>query len=301
MKAKTLALALAALLLFGGCATVLKKPDVLTVKRIAIASLYANYEIYDVKSAKSQKEGLNLLKAVVTTQVRKHEQVETDARLQITTYGLKVFFENLDALEQWDLVPPAEVIESAEYKDFFTTDHGSKLKNLIGSVGKKLAMTEWVVPPGMERIPFESVAKTGSRKVVNGKEVHEEARAKVAQLCQALNVDAVAIVQIDLAYKKGMLSGMSGTGLFSGVLGRATPNVSAAMVMINKDGKIVAQTSPIARGGGTRFESDGAAPMLKKGVVYLKDKKGKAVHAYDEAVEKSAVALKEKITKEFAK
>jgi len=105
--------------------------------------------------------------------------------------------------------------------NYFTTDYGSKLKNLIGGVGKKLAMTEWVVPPGMERIPFESVAKTGSRKVVNGKEVHEEARENVAKLCQALNVDAVAIIQIDMAYKTGMLSGMSGTGVFSGVLGRA--------------------------------------------------------------------------------
>lgn len=288
------------LLLLAACSSVLKKPDVLAVKRIAVVSFYANYEIYDVKSAKSEKEGLNLLKAVVMTQVRAHEQIETDARLQIATYGLKVFCDNMDAVDPWVVVPPAEVIESAPYKKFFKADQGSELKNLIGEVGKKLAMTEWVVPPGVERIPFEMVAKTGSTSYVNGKEVHEEARAKVAQLCKALNADAVAIIQLDLAYKTGMLSGMSGTGIFSGVLGRATPNVSAAMVMINQEGKIVAQTSPIVRGGGERFESDDAAPMLKKGEVFLEDKKGKAVHAFDMAVEKSAVALKARIEKEFA-
>jgi hypothetical protein len=235
------------------------------------------------------------------TGVRAHEQIETDARLQIATYGLKVFCENLDAVEPWVVVPPAEVIESAPYKNFFAMDQGSALKNMIGEVGKKLVMTEWVVPPGVERIPFEMVAATGSKQVVNGKEVHEEARARVAQLCRDLNADAVAIVQLDLAYKTGMLSGMSGTGVFSGVLGRATPSVSAAMVMINKDGKIVAQTSPVVRGGGDRFESDDAAPMLKKGEVFLEDKKGKAVHAFDMASEKSAVALKAEIEKEFGK
>jgi hypothetical protein len=289
------------LMVLCGCGRILVKPDVFSVKKMAIISVYANHEIYNVKSAKTQKEGLSALKAAVGKAIsRTGESLDSEERIQISTYTLKVYEEMLNSIDPWTVLPTPEVINNQQYKAMMEDKDMGAVMAKIKSTLMKVGTAEWVMPPGLHYIPFSSVAKTGSKTYVNGKEVHEEARKKMAALCRDLGVDGVVIIHVDLAYKSGMLSGMRGTGIFSGVLGRATPSVSTAMVVITKDGRIAAQTSAVTRGGGRRYESD-AAPMLKKGVVYLKDKKGKAVHQYNVAVEKSAAGLKEKILKELSK
>ncbi len=121
---------------------------------------------------------------------------------------------------------------------------------------------------------------------------------KIAELCTQLNVDAVACIELDLGYKPGMFSGMSGTGIFAGIVAPATPSVSSAMVMISKDGKVVAQTGPVIKGAGQRYKGKSAA-MLKRGKVTLQEKDAAAVVEFTKAIQLSAEGLRMKIQKEF--
>jgi len=91
---------------------------------------------------------------------------------------------------------------------------------------------------------------------------------------------------------------MRGTGLFSGVHGRAKPSVASSLVAVMQDGKIALQTRNVA--SQDRYESENA-PMLLKGRVDLKGDSGQeSIVQFNAAVRMSAEAMKRAIMKELA-
>lgn len=280
-----------------GCGgTIIKKPAVLDVKKIAIVSIYSNTDIHDVE-AKGGGTKVNLLKALVAA-AAPEKDIETDEQVQLVTMGLKSFGEELSGIEQWNLIPPDQVIRNKKFQALTKSD-SSAMGDFLNAV-RKAATASWVTPPGMPYIPAKSVTHGGQSVTIMGrKDPVVEGQEKLAALCKDLNVDAVAVIGLDLAYKKGWLSGMSGTGIFSGVLGVATPMVACEMVVITKNGQIAVETPLFSQGGGQYVEGPGA-PMLKKGYPYLKDSKREAVNAYGQAITKSAAGLRATLTKELS-
>jgi hypothetical protein len=255
---------LAAVLVLGaslpGCgASIIKKPEVLSVKKMAIVSVVMNTDTYNIEQAK-QKSGLDV--RALKKMVGMEEDIDTDLYLQLVTSGLDSYHKELGSMSQWQAKP------------FF------------------------VSPPGMHQIHYADVAKTGTTTYVDGKEVHEEARKKLGQLAKDLGVDGVVIIEIDFGYEPVFLSGMKGTGLLSGIRAPAKPSVSSSMVIITKDGAIAAQSPAVVKGGGTRYAGD-KVNMIHQGKVDLKDKDGASVKEAARTIGYSAAGLKAKLLKEF--
>lgn len=270
-------------LLISGCSSIVKKPDFYSVKKLAIVSVYANHKIYDV-DGKMGQSGVDLraLKALVG----KEDPIEADEIMQITTAGLDLYINELKKMNQWVIADPKTVLNHPAYKAL----QQSNFFNAISGVTPAL---------NMKLIAFNEVADSTSKQWKNGKEVHEEARKSLAQLCKELNVNGVAIVELDLGFKTVFLSGMKGSGLFAGVKAPAKPSASSAMIIITKDGKIAAQTKGIQKGGGARFEGD-KVTMLHQGRVTLASKDGAPVREYTKVVRMTAEDLRTKIEKELA-
>jgi len=262
-----------------GCgASIIKKPEILSVKKMAIVSVVMNTDTYNIEKAK-QKSGLDV--RALKKMVGMEEDIDTDQYLQLVTAGLDSYQKELNSMAQWELIPIAEVLDNESYK---TSQWQGK--------------PFFISPPEMHQIHYADVAKTGTTTYVDGKEIHEEARKKLGQLAKDLGVDGVVIIEIDFGYEPVFLSGMKGTGLLSGIRAPAKPSVSSSMVIITKDGAIGAQSPAVVKGGGTRYTGD-KVDMIHQGKVDLKDKDGSSVKEAARTIGLSAAGLKAKILKEF--
>ena len=103
------------------------------------------------------------------------------------------------------------------------------------------------------------------------------------------DVDAVAILELDMAYRFNRFSKITffGTTL-------AVPTVSHSLVVVNRRGQVAVNTGPVVRGGGERYEGD-TVGMVKHEDLVLKHKNDKAVHSYNLAISDAAEALREQL------
>ncbi|MFH1283023.1 MAG: hypothetical protein ABII27_05105 [bacterium] len=293
---KILCIVLAVVL--SSCSSILRKPEVFSVKKIAIVSIYANSDLHDMKAPKNPKTTLNVLKALMGKESDK--SLEGSELVQIVTYGLKAYGEQLNSVQNWTVLPPLEVIKSEKYKKLMSQDDQSFMGEIL-KVFKNAEAEKWVTPVGMPRIPADNLTYGKGKKVVikGRKDPVKDLIEKLAELCKELQVDAVAVIGLDLAYKKGMLSSMSGTGLLSGVRGKATPAVASEIIIVSKNAKIAVETKLISQ--GVEYSTSNSAPMMLKGKPDLKDSAGKSLEAYYKAVLKSAELIKGNIEKELNK
>lgn len=279
--------------LLAGCATyILKKPEVMSVKKLAIVSIYANKAIYNVKAPTTADT--DLLSAVLKTEAGGQERA---ARQQALSYGYQVFAERLNEIGSWDVLPPDRIINNEKYQELTSPgDEGTFMGKLINAFAK-FGMGQWDTPEGIIYIPIESVVERGSKTVYLGKDKkspEEEAREKLASLAQELGVDAVAILKLDVAYEFPKIK-------FTGPFGKsnAKANVTYDMVAVSKEGGIVIDT----KGDAGRFKSPNNVAMVdsktQKGGYY--HSKGKTVEQVNLALQEAAADLKERIEKELEK
>ena len=271
-----------------GCARpILRHPAFSTVKKLAIVSIYTNHDIYNVKEAESNPGLLAGLKKAIHG-----EAGLEDANVQLTTAALATYSKELGKLSNWDVVDSSVLIADETYMAFVS-------ETMAGGALAAFATAGFVTPPGMALVPFESIAGKANTKTY-GDDPTAAVKARLAQLAADLGVDGVAVIDVDCAYEKGAFSGMSGTGLLSGIRGKATPSVSSAMMVITRDGSIAVQTKHVQHGGGKRH-SAGKAPMLLKSKVDLTGEKGaESIMVFDSAFLLNADALKIAIQEELA-
>ena len=213
-----------------------------------------------------------------------------DENVNLSINALKHYSEAFSGLK-WEIAPQDTITNHKAYKTFVDETKGDGAMGFL----VKLASSNWAVPPGMIYIPYEAVAYKQGSTTINQKAT----KARLAQLSKELEVDGVAILYVDLAYKKPMIS-VSGSILFSEFRGNATPAVSAELVIINHKGEIAVLTPPIKPGTGKRYYSKNDAPMIvDERAVISGQKDKKALKAFDEAIKNSAKGLKNKIKKEL--
>jgi len=143
-------------------------------------------------------------------------------------------------------------------------------------------------------VPADLIVENGGQHTYylgKTKDPRAEFRRELANLCTSLNVDALAIVQLDMAYKKPFLSINLGGG------DPAAPRVASSIVVVNKDGEVAVNTGLFGRGEGEYVDGDNA-PMLRGGSVHLTDK---SVSSYCDAIDKNCAAMKKKLEKAFSK
>lgn len=288
-----------------GCGSILVRPAVDDVKKVAIVSVYMNKDFYNIKSPRSQ-EGTNAFNKLLGGVVKKgmgelgeklSEDMEQD---QIVTYGLKMYADQLKDVGGWQIVALNEVVNNEAYQKLIESNVKGSLPKALVSVLQEERKNYWVTPDKMHYIPISSVVKTGKTYYYgDAKDPQAETRKALGQLCQDLRVDGIALVELDMGYRFGKIGKLT----WSSGLGGATsaiPSVSSALVVINKNGEVAVNTGLIARGGGERYEGD-SAPMVKNDKVVLKNDSNRIVEVFNQAIEKSAIGLKEKLAKAFSK
>lgn len=282
-----------------GCSSILIRPAVDDVKKIAIVSVYMNRDFYNTKSPRGQ-EGENAFANLVGGVVKKaagdvwNKLSEEKEQNQIITYGLKVNSEQLTAVGRWKLVPVTNVLQSEVYKRIMEPDvKGSFAKGFITFLQEE-RKSHWITPEGMHYIPISAVAQSGTHRYYgDAKDPTEDAKKALAKLCKDLKVDGVALVELDMGYRFGKLAKVT-----IGKTTQAKPSVSSALVIVTKNGEIAVNTGFITRGAGERYEGNSAG-MVRNDKLFLKHKDNKIVEVFNQAIEKSAIAMEKKLAKAF--
>jgi hypothetical protein len=270
----------------------LVQPHIQKVEKIAIVSIYMNSHFYDIKAQKGSKSG-NILKAL-TKNTLKIKDMYSAEQQQIISHALEEYSKKLNMIDKWAVLSPAEILQNEKYHAFFKSKEDKKVLRGILKTIKRAEQDEWAVPEKMQFIPISSVIETGATRTRdNNKNSPEEVRKALGKLCSELQVDAVAIIGLDVGYATGM---KFGAGLPVNKT-KIKPSIKANMVVINEDGNIAVKT-PAA---GARYNSKGVMLTMLNGSPVLKHKKGKAVSAFNAATENSAVGLREKIQKAYSK
>ena len=299
----THAIVLTALLAAGvstGCASIVKRPAVDQVRRVALVSVYMNREFYNTKSPLSgegQASVASLLEAAGQVAFEKllDRQSKVDPvdlydpeRARIVSYAVHHYRDQLDQLADWHVLPIEKVVRAGYYRRLVRPDAGTGIAaRLVSAYLNHRESVLWVTPPGYHRIPIESVIADGR--------VSEDGARALSELARELDVDAVAILELDMAYRFNRFSKITffGTTL-------AVPSVSHSLVVVNRRGEVAVNTGPVERGGGERYEGD-TVGMVKGDALVLKHKNDKAVHSYNLAIGESAEGLRKQLERALSR
>ncbi len=277
-----------------GCASIVMRPAVDDVRTVALVSVYMNREFYNTRSPLSgegQAAVASLVEAASRAAFEKllDREAESDAidvydpeRTRIVSFAVQRYRDQLDALRGWRVLPAERVVRTGYYRRLVRPEAGTGMAaRLVSAYLNHRDSIEWVTPPGYHRIPIESV--------IDGDRVIEEGARAMSELARELEVDAVAILELDMAYRFNRFAKITffGTTL-------AVPTVSHSLVVVNRRGQVAVNTGPVVRGGGERYEGD-TVGMVKHEDLVLKHKNDKAVHSYNLAISDAAEALREQL------
>jgi hypothetical protein len=294
----------ASVLLITGCATmILMRPAVDDVKTVALVSVYMNRDFYDIAATEAEKSKVSL--QTLTRAVAKATKVldTLDAafgqkKQQLISYCVQAYDQHLNGAGGWKFIPLSSVLNSTAYKNFIMTvaeaakSETNKNQEGVIQVGSTIASADYITAPGMQFIPADRLAQSGTH-VYSGdaQDPTEVMRNACAKLCKDLRVDAVAIVEMDMGYKKPAISIK-----FMGY-DPAIPNISSAVILINKNGELAVNTGLIQKGKGKRYEGDHVG-LLSGGSVSLTDK---GLSSYVKAVDKAAAGTGQDLVEAFSK
>lgn len=271
----------------------LVRPAVDNVKTVALISVYMNRDFYDVKAPRNSVNIENLLpfgKAAAKGDgdSRSIDDSSSKGLATLIAHGMKAYSDRLEGVGNLQWIPVADIVSSEAYRKFAVSYAGESSASGLAHAAATIADAQWFTAADMVRIPMEKVAYTGTFISVGGQ---KDPRRELVQLCKDLNVDAVAILEFDMAFKKP-LTGLDAFGNLP-----AIPSVCTALFLVNKDGDVAVNSGRIAKGQGKRFDGK-TVSMLSRDTVSLTDK---AVDSYCRAIDKSAEFMKERLSKEFSR
>jgi hypothetical protein len=287
------------LIALSGCSGILVRPAVDNVQTVAIVSLYMNRDFYNVKAPKAQQGGLDLARSLADAGLKKTglaDKLDLGREQQmIISHALREYNAHLADLGRWKVLPVTDLLKTPAYQKLYKANQAN---GFFDALAKDLKRGGWITPADMPYFSADSVAGSRHQKTTYGgqaKDPLQESRRVLGELARQLKVDAVAIVHMDMAYRFGKMGTLTVFGET-----KAIPSVSSRVVLVTKEGEIAVNTDQIAPGGGKRFEGPSTS-LIEKGHLNLKDKDGKRVNAYNEAVSKAAQGMKTTLGTAFAK
>ena len=274
------------LLFISGCASnMVKHPAADKINKVAIISIYSNLNIYDINKKDKSESIITLAK------MASGEGKINKGNIALTSKALGHYSSALNN-SKWKVMPNSELLTHPAYLAFIKETKGDGVMGFL----KKASSASWAVPTGMVYIPYDVITNKSTKRRL-GDDSHEKAKSRLAQLSKDLDVDGVAVIHMDLAYKTPMMS-IAISGILTNKRNKAKPRVSSEIVIVNSDGKIALETPAVKRGKGKRYESKDNAPMLLGNYVDLSGKDGEqAIEAFSEAIKKHAKSVKSEIKK----
>jgi hypothetical protein len=299
LKMLPLLAAVVGVIMFTGCTKILLRPAIDNVKTVAVVSVYMNRDFYNIKAPKADesKAALKTLGRALMKETGVLNKIDTTFNaqfLQIVSYAVKKYSETLEGLGPFHVEPMENVLRNSSYQNFISEAAKDQPFPALASIGAAIKSADWYTPPNMIHIPADMVVEDAGKHTTyfgKTKDPRAEFRKELANLCKSLNVDALAIVQLDMAYKKAFISINLGEG------SAAAPRVASSVFVVNKDGEVAVNTGLFGKGEGEYVEGDNA-PMIRGDMVHLNDK---SVSSYCGAIDKAGSAMRKKLEKAFAK
>lgn len=292
MKVSKCMIGLAMLLAISGCATISQKPEVFKVKTLAVISVYVNSEVGDVENRKVESPTLTLLHFSLNDTDRVKEEA-------LAGFAEKSAEDSLASVPHWSVVPLQQVLANPAYSAMKADiaaafQSGQHLETGVGPA-KGGNPDHFVPAPGMAFVPTAAIPTGGLSITVtgDGKTIsQDDVKHYWGKLAADLGVDAVAIVSIDLAYKKNFFSGVH----IPLVLASADANVDAGIVAVTKEGSLVLNS----RGLTGHRVAGGGAPMLIGGDAFsLGDDKNEAVKEFERIIRVKLQQIAQQLTEEL--
>lgn len=238
------------LLLTVGCASSwVKKPDILSVKKLGIVSIYGNTALLRINANDVSQ--------------RWDEQVKTDVAQNMEKEFAKHF-----TMIGWKVTPSALLTATPNYVSYFRPPDAGKALGLgsdslagrtVSFLQKKKEeshLNNFFTPKGIW--PIGGLAKEAAVPTINlfGGEKTLTIKEKLVKFAQASALDALALVQVRYCYKAGTFSAIGG-------LGAAYLHVDSTVQVIDKRGEIVVNMPEIeGRCGKNPIEIDQKLTMV---------------------------------------
>ena len=248
-------------LFFCSCAGVhVKQPEIGNVKKVAVVSVVSNEEYKDIEAVEGKKE--NLLLTAVGNVLKDNVEIFTEGQKTVVSHGANELNKMFDSIEGWSAIPFGEVINNEDVKQTLVN------KDLTETLKDIFSRDRFIAPEGLGRLPYEAVNPQGVH-YVNGERVETATLRSLGKLCESLNVDAVAVAEFYFAYKKGMMTSLTGN---------ITPIILMNVALVDKDGNKVLYTDR----GWAKIESDKSAKYANSTVDMHRDA---SVDAYKRGVD----------------
>ncbi|MDH4275875.1 MAG: hypothetical protein OEW08_12635 [Gammaproteobacteria bacterium] len=251
-----------------GAPSILIKPPADKIEKIALVHVYANRGVRNMEGA-SKFGALTALASMASSSEKKGGVDFGGARL--TSYAVDTFNDEFAKVGKWKIVKTAEVVGSKAYKDFAQRSQEAVPQN---AAVKALIATGTVLPDNMQYLPGE------------GRD--QDSKRSLTQLAQELGVDAVAVLEMDVAYTPSTAIGGTGT---------ASAAVGVSLAVITKYGDYAVKL-PKVQGEKSyspyRQRSDGTTAMLGGEIAYAA-----AEDIFQESIKKDIVALRDQINNEL--
>lgn len=256
-------------LLTTACSGIVKKPDVFSIKKLAIVGIQSNQGIYNTGEV---DKGFGFFSFPVFSGKKIEPldlpQIPATGGFRLVDYGLNTFEEELGKIHGWQVVPAIKVVGSPAYKEFSRGLQTVPERSIASEI-----LSRWYSPQGM--IPIGDQTKVLKKS---------EAMKEIQKVAASLGLDAVVFVDMDLAYAPDH---SIATGAFA--------SVASSLKVIAKTGTTVVSTPEVKNGSGERYFSDTSSPGLGKQLVFNDEIEA----MYKSAIQKSAASLREKINKEL--
>ncbi|HEX7027243.1 MAG TPA: hypothetical protein VF268_08365 [Gammaproteobacteria bacterium] len=273
-KIYNVALLLLTFVITGCFPSIVKKPDIDQVKKVAILSLYADEKVPNDKGM-----------GVVT-------DWDGKIRLQVAEDALRTYQAELAKLN-WQVVSPTRILQSKEYQQAFAVVPANKANTMAGKFGnflKNVYQQQFFTPAGMLPIPLDDSA---ANTRYYGDAAKDNPRARLGEMARRLGVDAVVLIQLDYCYGGGTFS-LLGTG-------QAVMSAGSSIKAVNRNGDMVVNMPAVARCDGKRGESKTSAIMVNGNLQFTRSAKDRFRNMFIEATRASAAVTVEEVRKAMLK
>ena len=268
--------------LLSSCASPwIRRPEIDQIKKLAIVSIVANQRIKRTDGRGGAFSASN-------------SNDWADTRVQLIHYASEIFTKALRAATGWKIIPASEIVRNDRYRGIvaIAVDPETEKAEAVMVFAKEPAK-DFVTLPGMEPLfltqdsdfkpnPSRKKDKSVTDEMM-AEQDQQEQQEKLRQLAHALEVDAVALIQLQFSYRR--IPSQKGGFI-------AKPMLTSELNILTKEGKLALQTDRLNR--TKRFLSDAEVPVIS-GEMILE----KAATPYKRLIDQNVNFIVERIKKEF--
>ncbi|HKI99165.1 MAG TPA: hypothetical protein VKB51_11890 [bacterium] len=249
---------------------ILITPPAEKVKKVALVSVTAQRGIRNLDGGGGLTAGLSAMSSMMGGNKKDGGKVGglDFGGTRLVDYAVTAFEQEINKVPGWQVVPTSSVIHSQAYTKF-AEGH----KTMMGGLGQAVSNLAMFGPEGMVAVYAPSQSTT--------------TKQLLTELAQDLNVDAVAVLDLDIAYKPYTAIGGSGT---------AVAAVGEGLVVVNRFGDYAIIVEP-PKDSRYRENSEETTAMLAGEVMFNDNVEA----MYKDSIHKGLSMIREDITADLQK